>query len=317
MALEALKKFADELKLTRESKTITLQQIAGKTKIDLKFLQAIEDANFDILPEIYVRAFIKEYSQTIDLNPKETLQKFDNAKSGKQEDKPAEVITHELIQHEAEPVKEQEITPQVDSIPTTPIPKAFNSEETLSVQQDIPEIKPKSGLKTNYIIGSLITVAAIITIYFSFFNGSSSEIIQVLSNPDVENTTNERFKLEKQTPTQSISEAQEPVTTVVPADDSLHLSVTITERVWIKVSSDGKVLRQGIAEADSKMNFAAKKSFSFSIGNAGRVKLYFNNKPVENVGKPGEIRNLFITSDGIRYYTISPQKNEKKSSKSN
>ena len=45
----------------------------------------------------------------------------------------------------------------------------------------------------------------------------------------------------------------------------------------------------------------------------GRVKVYFNNKPVENVGKPGEIRNLFITSDGIKYYTIPPKKNEEKS----
>jgi hypothetical protein len=83
--------------------------------------------------------------------------------------------------------------------------------------------------------------------------------------------------------------------------------------VWVKVSTDGKIVHQQIVLADSRMNFAAIKSFSLSVGNAGYVKVFFNNKPVENVGKPGEMRNLFITTDGIKYYTIPPQKNEKKS----
>ena len=48
MATEALKKFADELKTAREVKEISLLQVSAKTKIDLKFLQAMEDANFDI-----------------------------------------------------------------------------------------------------------------------------------------------------------------------------------------------------------------------------------------------------------------------------
>lgn len=310
MASEPLRKFADELKFTRESKSITLQQIAGKTRIDLKFLQAIEDANFDILPEVYIRAFIKEYSQTLDLNPKETLQKFDNAKSGKQEEKPPEEV-HAEDNQQKEP--EEEITPTTELMQTTQLPKALNSEETPTAQPDIPNVKTINGIKTNYIIGGLISVAAILIIYFSFFNGSSSEIIQVATDQDVVSANNGRFELGKQTPTQDQSEIQTPVNTLPLSTDSLRLSVLTTDRVWLKVSADGKILRQGIVEANSKMNFAAKKSFSVSIGNAGRVKVYFNNKPVANVGKPGEIRNLFITTDGIKYYTILPQKNEKKS----
>ena len=169
MALEAIKKFAHELKFTRESKNITLQQIAGKTKIDLKFLQAIEDANFDVLPEIYIRAFIKEYSQTLDLNPKETLQKFDNARSGKQEEKPPEEV-HTEDHQQKEP--EEAITPSAETIQTTQSPKALNSEETPAAQPDIPEVKTINAIKTNYIIGGLISVVALLIIYFSFFNGS-------------------------------------------------------------------------------------------------------------------------------------------------
>jgi len=51
MAIEALKKFAGWIKNCREVKEYLISSIS-KTKIDLKFLQATADANFDILPEI-------------------------------------------------------------------------------------------------------------------------------------------------------------------------------------------------------------------------------------------------------------------------
>ncbi|KAF0139643.1 MAG: transcriptional regulator XRE family [Stygiobacter sp.] len=85
MASETLQKFAEELRVTREAKEISILQISNRTKIDPKFLNAIENADFDILPELYVRAFIKEFAQTIDLNPKETIQKYELAKTGKTE----------------------------------------------------------------------------------------------------------------------------------------------------------------------------------------------------------------------------------------
>ena len=83
MATEALKKFAEELKIARESKEISLQQIANKTRIDIKFLNAIESANFDILPEIYIKAFIKEYANLVELDPKEVINKYEFARTGR------------------------------------------------------------------------------------------------------------------------------------------------------------------------------------------------------------------------------------------
>ena len=309
MASEALKKFADELKFIRESKTITLQQIAGKTKIDLKFLHAIEDANFDVLPEIYIRAFIKEYSQTLDLDPKETLQKFDNAISGKLEEKQP-IENHQMEESE-------KIIPKTEPIKSKQVLKEFISDETIPIQPDMPEVKIMKSIKINYLIGGIISVVALLLIYFAFFNGSSSKIIQVSANQNSVNTNDERFELEKKDSVESQAENPTPNFGMPLSTDSLRLSVLTTDRVWLKVSTDGKILQQGIVEANEQVNCTAKKNFSLSIGNAGRVKVYFNSKPVDNVGKPGEIRNLFITSDGIRYYTIPPKKNEEKSPTSN
>lgn len=310
MASEALKKIANELKFTRESNSITLQQIAAKTKIDLKFLQAIEDANFDILPEIYIRAFIKEYSQTIDLNPKEILIKFDKARSGQQDERPPGDVSSEAT-HLTE--QKEETDTEIKSFETAHSTETISNEATANVISPAKEPTSLVTLKANYVIGSIILVVAISLIYFSFFNGSSSDIIQVQSNQDNISSNNGRFEFENQTSTSDKLESQIPNNTLPRSPDSLRLSVLTTDRVWLKISSDGKILEQGIYEANSKMNYTATKNFSISIGNAGRVKVYFNNNPVENVGKPGDIRNLFITSDGIKYYTIPPKKNEEKS----
>ncbi|MHB8905168.1 MAG: helix-turn-helix domain-containing protein [Melioribacteraceae bacterium] len=312
MASELLKQFADELKSTRESKAISLQHIAGKTKIDLKFLQAIEEANFDLLPDIYTRAFIKEYASTIDLNPKETLRKYEEAKLEKIDEKSAGNLPQTKIDTPINSVTDSVKTN--DSSETKSIKREFSTVESPAWPKDLPEVEVAKGLKTNYIFGGAILLIALIVVYFAFLNGPSDEIIQENTDQETVTSNNERFEIQKPVQAPEQTQEQKMENTQPFSPDSLRLSVLTTQKVWVKVSTDGKIVHQQMVPANSKMNFAATKSFSVSVGNAGYVKVFFNNKPVENVGKPGEIRNLFITTDGIKYYTITPpQKNEKKS----
>ncbi|MFA7228749.1 MAG: RodZ domain-containing protein [Melioribacteraceae bacterium] len=313
MASEAQLKFADELRFHRESKNITLQQIASKTRIDLKFLQAIEDANFELLPEIYIRAFIKEYSQTLDLNPKEILQKYDEAKLSKAEEKPR--TDEPRISSKQDTVVQEVIPPSVTSAPPV-FKKEFGTSEIEPIPAIESPVKSFNGIKINYLIGIGILLAALIIIYFAFFTGSPG-IVQEKTEFDTTDSNGERFEVKKAAPEEIQILPETAGSTVPQSPDSVYLSILTTDRVWVKVSADGKILTQQTEAGNAKLNFSAKKSFSVSVGNAGRVKVFFNNKPVENVGNPGEIRNLYLTTEGIKYYTIQPQKNEKKSSTKN
>ena len=82
MPIESIKKLTDEFKSHREKREISLQHIHNKTRIDIKYLRAIEEGNFDIMPQVYLRAFIKEYAKSIDLDPDETLNKYELAIAG-------------------------------------------------------------------------------------------------------------------------------------------------------------------------------------------------------------------------------------------
>lgn len=79
---EILRKFSEQLKSKRLAKKITLDQIHSKTRIDKKFLEALEEGNFSLMPEVYMKAFLKEYCNFIGLNTDEMISKYELAKQG-------------------------------------------------------------------------------------------------------------------------------------------------------------------------------------------------------------------------------------------
>lgn len=62
------------LKSARIEKGYTLDDLQQITKIQKKYLIAIEEENFSVLPgDFYVRAFIKQYAETVGLDPASLL----------------------------------------------------------------------------------------------------------------------------------------------------------------------------------------------------------------------------------------------------
>lgn len=80
-----MKGLGEELRKARLAKKMRLRDIARKTKINIKFLKAVEDDDFEILPEPYIRAFIKAYAKEIGLDVEEVIKKYDSIKEEKPE----------------------------------------------------------------------------------------------------------------------------------------------------------------------------------------------------------------------------------------
>jgi len=65
------------LKEAREEKNISLDSLQETTKIQKRYLIAIEEGNLQILPgKFYARAFIKEYANAVGLDPNELLEEY-------------------------------------------------------------------------------------------------------------------------------------------------------------------------------------------------------------------------------------------------
>jgi len=65
------------LKNHRESKQITLDEISEFTKINPKYLNAIEEGDFNVIPNIYMRLFIRSYTKYIGADHNQALADYE------------------------------------------------------------------------------------------------------------------------------------------------------------------------------------------------------------------------------------------------
>lgn len=65
--------------MAREEKSLTLDELQAITRIQKRYLSAIEEGNFEVMPgKFYTRAFIKQYAEAVDLEPEVLFEEYKN-----------------------------------------------------------------------------------------------------------------------------------------------------------------------------------------------------------------------------------------------
>ncbi|WP_199623382.1 helix-turn-helix domain-containing protein [Paenibacillus alkalitolerans] len=81
------------LRKARTERGITLEELQEGTKIRKRYLEAIEEGKYDILPgNFYARAFIKQYSEAVGLDADEVLRLYANEIPATEPEQSAEPI---------------------------------------------------------------------------------------------------------------------------------------------------------------------------------------------------------------------------------
>lgn len=95
----------EKLRKAREAKGLSISDIEKTTKIQSRYLEAIENNEFDKLPgDFYVRAFIRQYAQIVGLDGKELLNEYSEA--------PVNEVSNEDYAEAEQPVEEEEAEPE-------------------------------------------------------------------------------------------------------------------------------------------------------------------------------------------------------------
>lgn len=147
--------FFSLLKSHREAKGVDIQAIAEHTKINPKYLHAIESGDFKILPNVYMRLFLRSYAEFIDADPKQALDDYELHTTGKVSTK-----MNNMIESSSENISE-EVNSIVDILGNNPIPPKqiitaiavilglflfFNLVSSLTEQQSDTSIEPKETI---------------------------------------------------------------------------------------------------------------------------------------------------------------------------
>jgi len=164
-------KLSEELKAARIHAGISLQQLANKTRIDIKFLEYIEDGNFSFLPELYVRAFLKEYIKFVGLNEKLIFKKYDAYKLGKDYEEPPQETLIDKIKE----LKEKRFEKEKESPVSKPTPfyEAPQTEQNNSLNAFLMDKK-----NMVIIIAAAGVLILFLAVYFLFIKKGPDIIVE-------------------------------------------------------------------------------------------------------------------------------------------
>ena len=80
--MTSIEAFFDALKSHRESQDIEISEICEFTKINKKYIQAIESGDFTVLPTVYMRLFLRAYAEFIGADSAKALEDFELLTTG-------------------------------------------------------------------------------------------------------------------------------------------------------------------------------------------------------------------------------------------
>jgi cytoskeletal protein RodZ len=260
-----LASFGEELKRIRLEKQISLMDISFATRINIKFLEAIEAGKFSILPQTYVRAFLREYGETIGMGSEEILRRYDA-----------------ILQPPPVPTQEEARTP----VPTVPAPSPRTAEPK-------PQ-KVSMASKKNLLFSVVLLVAVALVLLLRSPSSKRPETTQeVPFDAVVKESEASTYKPD------TLSAVLVPPPVV--RQDSLRLEMTTTDSVWVSILVDGKNTLEFLFPPNRKRTFSAKDQFSITIGNAGGASFKLNGKELGTLGKRGAVlRNVLINEAGIK-----------------
>ncbi len=89
--------FGSWLRREREIREIPLHEIAEVTKISIRYLEALEQDRFDVLPApVFAKGFLKEYARYVGLDPDDVINSYlttQQASDGAEDEEPVVVAT--------------------------------------------------------------------------------------------------------------------------------------------------------------------------------------------------------------------------------
>ncbi len=291
-----LDKFADQLRSARLKKGISLQQLAAKTRIDLKFLEALDNGNFSFLPELYVKAFIKQYAKLVDLDEDEMVQRYEDAKAGKlQEQDETKSLLEKKIDIE-KPAEESTKEEPLNEAPHQKEPvRTFT--DTSSSQPPVNKYDKKKLLRVGaYTIGAVIVL---VIVFIAFFKKTSKIIVEETPYEQVLEETKDRYVIPEEE-----MKVTEPVNT-----DSLVLQIANVDAVdsaWVMVIYDDNRKEDFLLYPKRAKVVKALNSFKFTLGNSGVIALKLNDKELIFEGLRGSVRHYKVFRDTIERLNSPP-----------
>jgi cytoskeleton protein RodZ len=297
-----LPSFGEKLKLEREKRAITLEQISAATKIGTRMLEALEQEKFNRLPGgIFNKGFVRAYARCLGLDEDQAVADYLEA-SG-------EAAALRLEPGRTEPefhgrLAEPEETRLPHQLPWGLLAAillviavglsiwSYRKREQRA-HPDAPHsmAAPRKSAPPASAVPSLTSLPA----------GASGKPLAAGPNLAPDASTGATRKMPASSP--APAEAAAPMAQL-PGE--FVVLIQAREDSWLLINADGETLPSEVLSAGSQRAIHGRKQVVIKAGNAGGLDFSFNRKKLPPLGEPGEVKTLTFGPQGLQPSALPP-----------
>lgn len=297
--------FGEKLKLEREKRQITLEQISSSTKIGTRMLQALEEDKFNQLPGgIFNKGFVRAYSRCVGLDEDQTVADYLEA-SG-----------------DVPPVSTEVVAPEDEG-----------RENRGKYEENLSRLEASTGGTARQLPwGWFAAVLLVVALALSFWShrrreqrpsvpsiatmpATQSPAAPSLGRASGKDTNKDVAKGATSTTSGSPtagSPAGRSAASVVPktsqdltaatsaaAPGEFTVVIQAREESWVSITADGKAISSELLPAGSERTVRGRKEIIVKAGNAGGVDFRLNGQKLDIGGESGEVKTVTFGPRGI------------------
>lgn len=292
-----MKSVGEKLRRERLQRGLDLATVASLTRINQKYLEAIETGTTDRLPSgFFYRSFVRQYATTLGLDVTEIEAELERAREAEAP------VLHAALEHASFAPK-----------PTDPI---------------VEEANRRGHGRLGGYLALLVAVVVGCSVFYGWWHRletgelarsrpDSSEQTQEANRAKPQPSVAEPQKVAQQTAQNTPDSSQEssigvtlaPVSSTpkvpgISPDDKVVIKIAATEETWVAITADGKTIFSGLLQPAQELVLGGKERAFVRVGNAGGLALSWNGKAIGPVGARGQVRNVLLTPES--YQIMAP-----------
>lgn len=330
-----MENLGEYLQKKREEQHISIEELVARTRIPLRFVQAIETDQFDLLPnQVTAKGFLRNYAECVGVDPAVVTETFLGKKGSDKlyphSENQEQILSYVQVEKLARiPFPRRIVLSIVGAVVVLLVlvgllsKKSANVEVLTSVpaqrgtlpqtlkKQKLPgfsedssrsEALSKTGALTENNPGIALESEMVLSHDAAKTTGPDTEVSQNKVVPD-QGSAADRVVVPPDASPSSPSEVSETemsaVSTLRPDSQGYVLILKATEASWVQVKIDDDQVREALLQPNDAVQWKANKKFFLTLGNAGGIQAQLNGQDLGPFGPSGVVVRKEIVGDVV------------------
>jgi cytoskeleton protein RodZ len=290
-------------KQVRDTKGLTLDDVALKTRIHPDFLIALEEGNFTKLPDqVFAKGFVRSYARSLGLDEEDAMRRFEGSAGAfyekqaerellrlKQAEDDRRKKTNRkvvlaaiavallglilLMSREHPPVAPPRPLPDMEPPPITPPRGPSSSAPSDNADSLVQDADKERSLAVSTPASNTLPPGSVSTVT------AVPAIREEVMSPNSVRT--------------------DPMLGGTPTDGSMVLAIEALELTWVVVQVDSGSPEEALMRPGERVQWKASDRFTLTLGNAGGVRVELNGKEQGPFGNSGKVARDIVLKRGV------------------